>query len=55
MEGWKTWLAVIGMILYAVFYQGLFLNDWATALQTILYAIALIGITRPSPWQRWLP
>jgi len=44
MQGWKTWLAVIGMILYAVFYQGIFLGDWSNAVQLILAAIALLGI-----------
>jgi hypothetical protein len=44
MSGWKTWLAVIGMIMYAVFYEGVFLGNWANAVQLILAALALIGI-----------
>jgi len=46
MSGWVTWVAVISMILYAVGYQGLFLGDWATAIQTIIYAFSLLGIGR---------
>jgi hypothetical protein len=44
MEGWKTWLAVIGMILYAVGVEGFLHNNWAACIQMILAALALIGI-----------
>ena len=44
MQGWKTWIAVIAMILYAVAYEGLFNSNWVKAMEIIIAAIALIGI-----------
>lgn len=44
MNGWKTWVAAIGMIIYAIAYEGLYNNNWASAVQLILAALALIGI-----------
>jgi hypothetical protein len=44
MEGWKTWLAAIGMILYGIGVEGFINGNWAAAVQMILAALALIGI-----------
>jgi hypothetical protein len=44
MQGWKTWLAVIGMILYAVLFEGIYNNNWAKAIELIIAAMALIGL-----------
>jgi len=44
MDGWKTWLAVIGTILYGITVEGIYNNNWASAVTYVLAGLALLGI-----------
>jgi len=44
MDGWKTWVAVIGMVLYGIGVEGIYNNNWASAVNYVLGALALLGI-----------
>lgn len=44
MQGWKTWIAALGSILYGVLFEGIYNNNWASAVNYILAGLALIGL-----------
>jgi hypothetical protein len=42
--GWKTYLAAVLSILYGVGFEGLYANNWASAINYILAGFSLIGV-----------
>ena len=44
LTGYKTYIVVAAMIIYAVVVHGIYQGDWNAAVQLILEALALLGI-----------
>ena len=44
MTGWKTWVAVAGTFIYGVGVEGIYNNNWMSAVNYIMAAMALLGI-----------
>ena len=44
MNGWKTYLAAVLSIFYGIGFEGLYANDWTSAVTYILAGLGLLGI-----------
>lgn len=44
MTGWKTWLAVVSIVLYGIGFEGIYNGNWSLAMTYLLGALSLLGI-----------